>query len=309
MSEYGYIAHSELYHHGVKGQRWGIRRYQNEDGSYKSGAEGRYYHPIRSLIRGVHSIPRKITDSTRASVKRAKQEEKESKVGYRVKNVAVGYGKNKVKEKIKSILPEKKEKKVVTQESELAAKRAKMRKAAATTAGVISGIGTAAAVGLGTYKYFKGKKNGKDIVNRALQGLASGKAAGQIGSNAISNIKRTKNIKNTVAQLTGSIKGAKNTNAQLKLGGGKIYSQVKGTNRKGSSAPKAFLKNTKDYDNWSYMLGQKNGRYSLGRKEVSDHARAMLVGNPNLTDYSNKRNKLVAKYAKKAYKQYKKSTK
>ena len=36
MSEY------ELYHHGVKGQKWGIRNYQNEDGSYKPGAEGRY---------------------------------------------------------------------------------------------------------------------------------------------------------------------------------------------------------------------------------------------------------------------------
>ena len=24
---------NELYHHGVKGQRWGVRRYQNKDGS------------------------------------------------------------------------------------------------------------------------------------------------------------------------------------------------------------------------------------------------------------------------------------
>ncbi len=31
-----------LAHHGVKGQKWGIRRYQNEDGSYKAGHEGRY---------------------------------------------------------------------------------------------------------------------------------------------------------------------------------------------------------------------------------------------------------------------------
>lgn len=30
-------------HHGIKGQKWGVRRFQNEDGSYKPGAEGRYY--------------------------------------------------------------------------------------------------------------------------------------------------------------------------------------------------------------------------------------------------------------------------
>ena len=30
---------SELYHYGVKGQRWGVRRYQNEDGTYT--AEGK----------------------------------------------------------------------------------------------------------------------------------------------------------------------------------------------------------------------------------------------------------------------------
>ena len=29
----------ELYHYGIKGQHWGIRRYQNEDGSYT--AEGK----------------------------------------------------------------------------------------------------------------------------------------------------------------------------------------------------------------------------------------------------------------------------
>lgn len=39
-----YIIHrdDELMHFGVRGQKWGVRRYQNEDGSYKSGAEGRY---------------------------------------------------------------------------------------------------------------------------------------------------------------------------------------------------------------------------------------------------------------------------
>ena len=38
MSEY-YLTNSELYHHGILGQKWGIRRFQNSDGSYT--AEGK----------------------------------------------------------------------------------------------------------------------------------------------------------------------------------------------------------------------------------------------------------------------------
>lgn len=33
---------NELYHHGVKGQRWGVRRYQNEDGSLTEEGKRRY---------------------------------------------------------------------------------------------------------------------------------------------------------------------------------------------------------------------------------------------------------------------------
>ena len=32
----------ELYHHGVKGQKWGIRRYQYADGSYTPVGKKRY---------------------------------------------------------------------------------------------------------------------------------------------------------------------------------------------------------------------------------------------------------------------------
>lgn len=33
---------NELYHHGIKGQRWGVRRYQNPDGSLTSKGKQRY---------------------------------------------------------------------------------------------------------------------------------------------------------------------------------------------------------------------------------------------------------------------------
>lgn len=33
---------SELYHHGIIGQKWGVRRYQNEDGSLTNSGKRRY---------------------------------------------------------------------------------------------------------------------------------------------------------------------------------------------------------------------------------------------------------------------------
>ncbi len=32
----------DIYHHGIKGQKWGVRRYQNEDGSLTSAGKKRY---------------------------------------------------------------------------------------------------------------------------------------------------------------------------------------------------------------------------------------------------------------------------
>lgn len=33
---------NELYHHGIKDQRWGRRRYQNEDGTLTTAGKKRY---------------------------------------------------------------------------------------------------------------------------------------------------------------------------------------------------------------------------------------------------------------------------
>lgn len=41
MSEY-YLTKDELYHHGIKGQKWGVRNYQNEDGSLTAAGRERY---------------------------------------------------------------------------------------------------------------------------------------------------------------------------------------------------------------------------------------------------------------------------
>lgn len=44
---------TELYHHGIKGQKWGIRRFQNPDGSLTPEGEARYGKSVRKLQKKV----------------------------------------------------------------------------------------------------------------------------------------------------------------------------------------------------------------------------------------------------------------
>ena len=55
MSRYGTtIYHSELKHHGILGQKWGIRRYQNEDGSLTEAGKKRYLSKYGTLKANAH---------------------------------------------------------------------------------------------------------------------------------------------------------------------------------------------------------------------------------------------------------------
>lgn len=44
-----YLQFKELYHHGIKGQKWGIRRYQNSDGTLTEEGLNRYTEDISKM--------------------------------------------------------------------------------------------------------------------------------------------------------------------------------------------------------------------------------------------------------------------
>ena len=47
------IGSEELYHHGIKGQKWGVRRYQNKDGSLTKAGLKRYKDDVNSKERTI----------------------------------------------------------------------------------------------------------------------------------------------------------------------------------------------------------------------------------------------------------------
>lgn len=78
---------NELYHHGIKGQKWGVRRFQNPDGTLTAAGKKRYYTQTGSLskrgLKEVHKATRRFTNKVASAAQRT-GEMRVSKNGDRV---------------------------------------------------------------------------------------------------------------------------------------------------------------------------------------------------------------------------------
>lgn len=73
---------NELYHHGVKGQRWGVRRYQNKDGTLTDKGRNRLLKDARKYESKVNTS---VANNYFARSRRAKLTQKAKDARYEVK--------------------------------------------------------------------------------------------------------------------------------------------------------------------------------------------------------------------------------
>lgn len=82
MGQEKLLSDEELYHHGILGQKWGIRRYQNADGTLTSEGRERMLAKARKYESKANTT---IGESNSAKRKRAKLNQKAKDARYEVK--------------------------------------------------------------------------------------------------------------------------------------------------------------------------------------------------------------------------------
>lgn len=78
------MAYNELYHWGIKGQKWGVRRYRNEDGTLTEAGKKRYSKPFSKLKSSykAHSknVKRYYRDTKPSIINRMSDKDLDSKI-------------------------------------------------------------------------------------------------------------------------------------------------------------------------------------------------------------------------------------
>lgn len=78
-NDYLEVHKNYLMHHGIKGQRWGIRRYQNPDGTLTEEGKARYYELITDSDKGIYDEAEKIYKKTHKIVESSQAEKQYAK--------------------------------------------------------------------------------------------------------------------------------------------------------------------------------------------------------------------------------------
>ena len=103
---------NELCHHGIKGQKWGVRRYQNADGSLTPAGKKKYYNddgsPTRAGLAAINSQKINLNDRKQMQEKlhnsKVKKENEFSNRDYLMSTSRVSKGSDYVKQLTEELL-------------------------------------------------------------------------------------------------------------------------------------------------------------------------------------------------------------
>lgn len=73
MSEYIVGSDGELYHYGIKGMKWGVRRYQNKDGTLTAAGRKKAIQEYRADNKTAHKLGKNATISGHAAARSMKR--------------------------------------------------------------------------------------------------------------------------------------------------------------------------------------------------------------------------------------------
>lgn len=78
---------TELYHHGIKGQRWGIRRYQNPDGTYtEAGLKRLHKKDVRWAKRNYNKLYKTTYKKSKKEMKKFVKKDLNKRLSRKTKN-------------------------------------------------------------------------------------------------------------------------------------------------------------------------------------------------------------------------------
>ena len=80
MWNYNYYDDNELYHHGIKGMKWGVRRFQNSDGSLTADGKKRYSGDNLKDIQKQVNQGKNVVDGVKKTKAKAAEKRTEKKI-------------------------------------------------------------------------------------------------------------------------------------------------------------------------------------------------------------------------------------
>ena len=80
MGDFDNITYDEIKHHGIKGQKWGVRRFQNADGSLTADGRKRYGSEDMRNVKKQVDNGKNVVDGVKRSKAKAAEKKTEKKI-------------------------------------------------------------------------------------------------------------------------------------------------------------------------------------------------------------------------------------